>query len=304
MQGRLTEVEADLAVAEARLARTQERLRSERARLARLKVRLADGRELLAEQLVAAYKADEPDIVSLVIRAHDFADLIEQVELAKRVQERNGEIVDRVHTARDETRRQATVLAKLEVERRDTADGGRAPARRARQHARRARRAPGHGRARARGPRPGARRHARRAVGRREGAEPADRRARAGGARGGRRRRAGRAVGDPVADRAVRVGRPEPAAQQRRRVRLLPDAALHLEGPRRLHAARLPGVEGRAGPPRRAPVGRRRRRAQLGLRRAWSRACGRRSCGRSTRRRRRPASRGPRGRRCSPRCWR
>src|SRR5688572_4672072 len=77
VHGRLTEVEGDLVVAEARLARTQERLRSERARLERLKVRLADGRELLAEQLVAAYKADEPDIVSLVVRAHDFADLIE-----------------------------------------------------------------------------------------------------------------------------------------------------------------------------------------------------------------------------------
>jgi septal ring factor EnvC (AmiA/AmiB activator) len=122
VQGRLTEVQADLAIAEARLARTQARLRSERARLARLKVRLADGQALLAEQLVAAYKADEPDVVSLVVRAHDFADLIEQFELAKRVQERNGEIVDRVHEARNETHRQAVTLAKLEEERRATAE--------------------------------------------------------------------------------------------------------------------------------------------------------------------------------------
>ena len=41
-----------------------------------------------------------------------------------------------------------------------------------------------------------------------------------------------------------------------------------LARPRRLDAARLPGVEGRAGPPRGAAVGRRARRAQLGLRRA------------------------------------
>ena len=78
--------------------------------------------------------------MSLVIGAHDFADLIERVELAKRVQERNGEIVDRVHAARDETHRQADRLAKLEAERRDTADAVAAPAQRARQHARRARR--------------------------------------------------------------------------------------------------------------------------------------------------------------------
>ena len=122
VQGRLTEVEADLAIAEARLARTQERLRSERARLARLKLRLAEGREVLADQLVAAYKSDEPDVVSLVIRAHDFADLIEQFELAKRVHERNGEIVARVHAARDETHRQAVTLAELEEERRATAE--------------------------------------------------------------------------------------------------------------------------------------------------------------------------------------
>ena len=42
-------------------------------------------------------------------------------------------------------------------------------------------------------------------------------------AREARVERAGRPVGDPVADRAVRVGRPEPAAQPRRRVGLLPD---------------------------------------------------------------------------------
>jgi peptidoglycan hydrolase CwlO-like protein len=122
VQGRLSEVEVDLAIAEDRLARTQERLRSERARLARLRVRLEDGRELLAAQLVAAYRADEPDVVSLIVGAHDFADLIERLELAQRVQERNGEIVDRVHTARDETRHQAIVLAELEIERRDTAE--------------------------------------------------------------------------------------------------------------------------------------------------------------------------------------
>ena len=60
---------------------------------------------MLAAQLVADYKADEPDIVSLVVGADDFADLIERVELVKRLQERNGEIVARVHAARDETDR-------------------------------------------------------------------------------------------------------------------------------------------------------------------------------------------------------
>jgi peptidoglycan hydrolase CwlO-like protein len=122
VQGRLAEVQADLAAARARLAATQARLRSERARLARLRRRLEHDRSELAAQLVANYKSDDPDVVSLVIGSDDFSDLIERVELVKRLQERNGEIVDRVHAARDETDRQADRLAKVEQEQRDTAE--------------------------------------------------------------------------------------------------------------------------------------------------------------------------------------
>jgi peptidoglycan hydrolase CwlO-like protein len=121
VQGRLTEVEADLVAAEARLADTRERLVAERLRLSRLRRRYAEGRVLLAAQLVASYKADRPDPISLVLGAHDFADMIERVEFVKRVAERNAVVVDRVRTARDETRRQAAVLARLEIEREDVA---------------------------------------------------------------------------------------------------------------------------------------------------------------------------------------
>jgi septal ring factor EnvC (AmiA/AmiB activator) len=122
VQGRLAEVEADLAAAEARLRATQERLAAERRRLARLRARLQAFKDDLAAQLVASYKQDQPDIVSLVIASHSFADLIERVEFVKRLQRRNGEILDRVHEARDETDRQSKRLAQLEIERQRTAD--------------------------------------------------------------------------------------------------------------------------------------------------------------------------------------
>jgi septal ring factor EnvC (AmiA/AmiB activator) len=121
VQARLTEVESDLQVARARLAATTARLNTQRAKLARLRTRLAHDRDELSAQLVASYKGDNPDIVGLVIGSHDFADLIERVELAKRLQERNGEIVDRIHRSRDETDREAEHLAKLEAEQRETA---------------------------------------------------------------------------------------------------------------------------------------------------------------------------------------
>jgi len=122
IQGRLTEVQGDLDGAEARLADTSAQLERERARLARLRRRLADGRKLLADQLVRGYKADRPDIVSLVIGAASFADLIERFEFIQRVQDRNARVVDDVRSARDETSRQTEVLARLEVQRRQRAD--------------------------------------------------------------------------------------------------------------------------------------------------------------------------------------
>jgi septal ring factor EnvC (AmiA/AmiB activator) len=122
VQARLSEVEADLATARARLAATQAKLNTQRSKLARLRRRLAQDQDELAAQLVASYKGDDPDIVSLVIGSSDFADLIERVELAKRLQARNGEIVDRIHASRDETHRETDRLAKLEAERQATAD--------------------------------------------------------------------------------------------------------------------------------------------------------------------------------------
>ena len=56
--------------------------------------RLADGRATLAAQLVASYKSDPPDIVSLVLGADSFADLLEQVEFIKRVSAHNAGVVD------------------------------------------------------------------------------------------------------------------------------------------------------------------------------------------------------------------
>jgi peptidoglycan hydrolase CwlO-like protein len=117
VQSRLTEVESDLATARARLAATRERLDTQRDKLGRLRKRLASDRQELAAQLVADYKGDDPDIVSMVIGASSFADLIERVQLLKRLQERNGEIVDRVHSARDETSRETKRLAQMEEER-------------------------------------------------------------------------------------------------------------------------------------------------------------------------------------------
>jgi peptidoglycan hydrolase CwlO-like protein len=121
VQGRLDEVQADLVAAQARLDRTQAELRAERIKLLRLRHRLADDRAVLASQLVASYKSDPPDVVSLVLGSHSFADLLERVEFIKRVSDSNAAVVERVRSERTQTQRQTTLLARLEVRRSDQA---------------------------------------------------------------------------------------------------------------------------------------------------------------------------------------
>ena len=121
-QGRLDDVEAELLAARDRLLETQSELRAARIRLDRLRRRLAHGRATLAAQLVAVYKSDPPDIVSLVVGSHSFADLLERVEFMKRVADRNADVVADVRDARARTARQAALLDRLEVRRRDDAD--------------------------------------------------------------------------------------------------------------------------------------------------------------------------------------
>ena len=277
VQGRLTEVEADLAAAEARLRATQERLATERRRLARLRTRLAQGRDDLSAQLVSSYKQDQPDLVSLVIASHSFADLIERVEYVKRLQERNGEIVDRVHQARIDTDRQADRLAELEIERQQTADAVerrrdalasmRAGLAQRQATLSRVRAARAEALAGTRAGRQSAERELNKLIAERERLA---REAASGGGPGGPW-----AIPWPIVQcESGGQNLPPNSAGASGYYQMLP---VHLARPRRLDPARLPGVEGRAGPPRGEAVGRRRRRAQLGLRRArLATACGRR----------------------------
>ena len=122
VQGRLDDVQADLVAARARVERTQAELRAERIKLLRLRRRFAEDRAVLASQLVAMYKSDPPDVVSLVLGSHSFADLLDRVVFVKRVTERNAAVVERVRTERGQTQRQTTLLARLEDKRRDEAD--------------------------------------------------------------------------------------------------------------------------------------------------------------------------------------
>jgi murein DD-endopeptidase MepM/ murein hydrolase activator NlpD len=115
LQTRQVRLEADLANKRAELARIQERLRQERIRLARLRARLAEARTALSGRLVEIYKADKPDIVTVILDANGFADLLERTEFMQRVSDQDTRIINRVRDAKADATRTAHRLDGLEA---------------------------------------------------------------------------------------------------------------------------------------------------------------------------------------------
>jgi murein DD-endopeptidase MepM/ murein hydrolase activator NlpD len=96
------------------LARVQARLRAERLRLARLRARLLEARQVLAARLVQIYEDDRPDLVTVVLDANGFADLLERSEFMSRVSHQDAQIIEAVQTAKAQATASAKRLAVLE----------------------------------------------------------------------------------------------------------------------------------------------------------------------------------------------
>ena len=115
LQRRQIRIQADLDAKRAELARVQERLRAERARLARLRTRLNEARVALRKRLIELYKADKPDVVTVVLESDGFADLLERTEFMTRVTKQDARIITIVRRARVDAARTAKRLDRLEA---------------------------------------------------------------------------------------------------------------------------------------------------------------------------------------------
>jgi septal ring factor EnvC (AmiA/AmiB activator) len=114
LSGRLAASQADLARWQAKLAATQADLRATRKRLVRLRARLAQSRQALATMLRQRFITNRPDVVSVVLEAHGFAQVLERLDFLKRVQRSDTQIVAAVRRGRDDARRDQTRLVGLE----------------------------------------------------------------------------------------------------------------------------------------------------------------------------------------------
>ncbi|MDQ3723862.1 MAG: hypothetical protein M3376_12565, partial [Actinomycetota bacterium] len=110
-QRRLGKLQADAAAQQAELKEVRDQFVRARDRLTRLVKLQRTATGALRANLQAAYRNGEPDIVSVVINARGFTDLLEKTEFLKRIAKRNATIMDVARTSRGRVTRQTERLA-------------------------------------------------------------------------------------------------------------------------------------------------------------------------------------------------
>jgi murein DD-endopeptidase MepM/ murein hydrolase activator NlpD len=102
--------------------RVQDQLQVAQDRLAKLRAQLKEATDALSAQLVARYKDDEPDILTVVLESDGFGDLLDRAAYLDRISKQDQRIVARVRTLKAETKKQTQALGKLEKEKQDAAN--------------------------------------------------------------------------------------------------------------------------------------------------------------------------------------
>ena len=113
-QGRLGALQADLDAREADLRAVQLRLLSARNRLVDLENELHRASVALASNLVARYEHGQPDLMTVVLEARGFRDLLEQVGFMRRIGDQDTQVIAATRAARAEVSREAMLLGSLE----------------------------------------------------------------------------------------------------------------------------------------------------------------------------------------------
>jgi murein DD-endopeptidase MepM/ murein hydrolase activator NlpD len=114
LQGHEDALQTDLDAKRRTLDGTQAQLRIVRARLALLHARLARARTVLARRLVAIYESGQPDVVSVVLDSHGFADLLENGAFLRRIGQQDRAIIAAVRDAKAQAASAAQRLGALE----------------------------------------------------------------------------------------------------------------------------------------------------------------------------------------------
>ena len=111
---RLSVLQDRLATREAQLRTVQGQLLAARNHLVDLENQLQRATQALSENLVASYEQSQPNLVTVILEAHGFTQLIERINFMHRIAQQNANTVAWTRATRAAVARQAGLLATLE----------------------------------------------------------------------------------------------------------------------------------------------------------------------------------------------
>jgi peptidoglycan hydrolase CwlO-like protein len=114
LQTRLSALESSLSVERNLLDSIRSQLSVARTQLAALQVQLVHDRRVLVAQVVSSYESPPPDIATVILQAHGFADLIERVDDLRAISRENASATTNVIETQKSVTVQAKHLAALE----------------------------------------------------------------------------------------------------------------------------------------------------------------------------------------------
>src|SRR5450755_639830 len=115
LQSQITGIQAELDHKLDQLLSVRRQLIAARVRLVALEAFETRAESVLAQQMVGAYEAARPDVVSVVLEATGFQNLLERISFAQRIRDQDKLVVGGVRAARRWVAAQATRLGGLEA---------------------------------------------------------------------------------------------------------------------------------------------------------------------------------------------
>lgn len=113
-RARLVAVQSELNTRIAQLRHVQTNLLAARLQLVNLENRLQVASQALATNLRASYEGTQPNLMTVILQSHGFADLLENVNFMQRIGHQDAQIVGSTRTARNAVFVEATRLGTLE----------------------------------------------------------------------------------------------------------------------------------------------------------------------------------------------
>lgn len=117
LEQRLGAIQRSIVVQERLLAQVRTSLDHARTRLTRLRAQYERGRRILAAQLVAQYESPPPTLMTVVVNAHGFDDLLNRINDMRTVERHNTNTVLQVRRIKTAVTAEAKRLASIEVRR-------------------------------------------------------------------------------------------------------------------------------------------------------------------------------------------